>query len=161
MCWLRIRSVLASLAWRISLASALSLCVSMAPAQVPPAPLQACRNETDNALRLQCYDREVGKLSLTPTQSFGLNDAQVKAAQHQPPIATTESQKLSATVTAIRLGQSGKFIATLDNGQVWAQIEAEGVGIDVGDAVTIKPGLLGSYLLIDRHHWSSKVHRLR
>jgi len=137
----------------------LSAFVAAAMAQGLPESVQSCRKEPDNTLRLQCYDREVDKLSLTPSQRLGLESVR-KAAKPSSAAAAVEAPKLTAKVIAILLGPHGEFVATLDNGQVWAQNEPEGVvGIKVGDPVTIKPGLLGSYLLIAQSNWSSKVHR--
>ena len=85
------------------------------------------------------------------------------AALAQPPsaVANSKLQKLSANVTAISILRCGAFVVTLDNGQVWEQNQAEGpVFPDVGDAVTIEPGKLGSYFLTARGRWT-KVYRVR
>lgn len=154
-------------------------CGALATAQSVPPALQACRAETNDQLRLQCYDREIGKLSSPPAATaataptaaaptpsqFGFTNTEAKAAEQHVSVITAHQQEqkqtLSARVVALSAEPHGVFSVTLDNGQVWRQLETDGTGIAVGDDVTIKPGLLGSYLLVGPHSWSTKVHRLK
>lgn len=47
---------------------------------------------------------------------------------------------------------------TLDDGQVWSQIERDAaVEVAVGDKVTVRPGLLGSNILVTRAGVQTKV----
>jgi hypothetical protein len=78
-----------------------------------------------------------------------------------PRTAFTPHKLFKAKITALRFGKRGAFVATLDNGQEWAQFVAEGTPrIRVGDTVTIWPGLLGSYNLKGPSNWTTKVHSL-
>ncbi len=66
-----------------------------------------------------------------------------------------------ARITALEFSRSGELVVTLDNEQVWTQYVAEGkVPLAVGDRVTIRPGWLGTYLLVGPTSWLTKVHRL-
>jgi hypothetical protein len=86
--------------------------------------IAACTRELDDALRLACFDR---------------------AAQRQAPAP----KRMSATVTAIDKRPRGELVVTLDNGQVWAQKNAERYfPLEVGDSVAILAGSLGSFRLI-------------
>jgi hypothetical protein len=51
-------------------------------------------------------------------------------------------------VTALSARADGRHVIALANGQIWVQGEAwEVLHLSVGDAVTVKPGVLGSYYL--------------
>jgi hypothetical protein len=158
-------------------ASWMILCslTTTAAAEVLPDAIRACKNETDDARRLQCYDREVAKFPLTPEQTFGLSQSQVQAAQRrssgsESKSSGSESKKsepeskpkfLTAKVVALSERPHAGFIVTFDNGQVWMQYEEELTPIHAGDLVTIKPGLLGSFWLIGPSGWATKVHRIK
>jgi hypothetical protein len=52
----------------------------------------------------------------------------------------------------------GRLVVTLDDGQVWSQIERDAaVEVAVGDKVTVRPGLLGSNILVTRAGVQTKV----
>jgi hypothetical protein len=64
-------------------------------------------------------------------------------------------------VTKLAAKPHGELIVTLDNGQVWYEIQANtALRVKVGDQVTIKAGALGSYSLVANGR-SSKVTRVR
>jgi hypothetical protein len=130
--------------------------------QVLPDSVQACKLETDNLRRLECYDREAAKFPMTSKQRFGLSPVQVAAAQPQSPNNKSDPQSLSAQVSALRDRPDKGLVVTLDNGQIWVQYEHEAMqGIHVGDSVTLKPGMLGSFWLVGPTGWSTKVSRLQ
>ena len=54
---------------------------------------------------------------------------------------------LSATVTKLQEYTWDKVLITLDNGQVWKQIDASSLRLRVGDAVEIERASLGSFML--------------
>ena len=60
---------------------------------------------------------------------------------------TERIDSLSGTVS--RLQQSGydKVVITLDNGQVWRQVDASSLRLRVGDSVEIERGAIGSFML--------------
>jgi hypothetical protein len=137
---------------------------ALAVGQVLPDSIQACRKETDDARRLQCFDRETARYPLTSEQSFGLGQSQVAALQNPsssaaaPPAVT----QLTAKVAALRERPHAGFVATLDNGQIWVQNEMDvHQGVRAGDAVTIKPGKLGGFWLVGPSGWSTKVRRAK
>ena len=70
-----------------------------------------------------------------------------------PPVAVSN-------LNAVAYDAQGAFIATLDNGQVWHQVNADGsrVRLRVGAKITILPGAMWSYTLKAGDH-SYKVER--
>ncbi len=74
--------------------------------------------------------------------------------------------EIRATVTQVEFSPTNRFIVTLDNGQVWRQIDGDSTKARFrkgGDAVTISRGLFSSYnLSIDGHDIGLyKVRRIR
>ena len=70
-----------------------------------------------------------------------------------PPVAVSN-------LNAVAYDAQGAFIATLDNGQVWHQVNADGsrVRLRVGAKITVLPGAMWSYTLKAGDH-SYKVER--
>lgn len=139
-----------------------------------PHSLQACAQEPDDSRRLACYDREMARLAAappaavtpapapSPDKSFGLTPEQQRQRE---PRATREKvvpQTLSSTVSAVSSQSDGRLVITLANGQVWVQGEAyEVFRVNVGDAISIKPGLLGSFHMYAPSGYATRVTRAR
>jgi hypothetical protein len=105
-----------------------------------------CAPIVDDARRLACYD-----------EAFGTPDSPANDA------ARREQSNYSFSALVSGLERSGdRFVATLDNGQVWSQTETNTrIDVRVGDTVTIRRGALGSYLLSDGEGLATRVKRLR
>lgn len=172
------------------------VCAAPCWAADPLAGLLACRELTDAAARLACFDRETAALTstsaasvaaapavtapvaavpitspaaaspnaapLTAEQKFGLSSSSIAAKEAAGTQAPKET-KLQARITALALAGDGRTLFTLDNSQVWRQLEADGTDVmaRLGDPVTISRGLLGSYWLALRTGRGCKVSRLR
>ena len=54
---------------------------------------------------------------------------------------------LGATVSKLQRYSYDKVLITLDNGQVWKQIDGSNLRLRVGDAVEIERASLGSFML--------------
>ncbi len=132
--------------------------VAAAPSALPEA-LRACVHEKDDSLRLACFDREIALAEKSAEKSYGLSDEQKRKVNPPAPSAPAaassgggvvpapppQPEPLSAKVVAVTLRGDGRSTITLDNGQTWVQGDAfEHIVVQAGDAVTIKPGLLGS-----------------
>ena len=127
-----------------------------------PDSIQACKRETDNERRLQCYDREVAKFPLTKEQALGLSESQVAVAQAKASGTPPEDTQVSAKVVALTDRPHSGFVVRLDNGQIWVQNEMEtGTFAQVGDVVSIKRGKLGSFWLEGPSGRRTRVHRFR
>jgi hypothetical protein len=165
----------------------------------PLAGLLACRELTEAAARLACFDHETAALAsapaapvaaapvatapaaappittpaspspatttappLTAEQKFGLSSSSIAAKESAGAQAPKEA-KLQARIIALALAGDGRTLFTLDNSQVWRQLEADGTDVmaRLGDPVTISRGLLGSYWLALKTGRGCKVSRLR
>jgi hypothetical protein len=99
---------------------------------------------------------------LTPEQKFGLSSSSVAAKEAAGTQAPKET-KLQSRITGLALAGDGRTVFTLDNSQVWRQLESDGTDVmaRLGDPVTISRGLLGSYWLALKTGRGCKVTRLR
>lgn len=142
-----------------------------APQGLPPE-LRRCMAETADAARLACFDREAARLEagagagaapvLTPEERFGLRGDVARETVERERAAKQALEKLEARVTAVAAGPTGDWVVTLDNGQVWGQVPSgTRYTIRVGDAVTITPAALGSYMLTGESGRSVRVRRRR
>jgi hypothetical protein len=155
-------------------------------------PASGCVNIDDDQARLACFDAASGRLgpngksqsAVVPqnpvpagvvqpavtdtigqtelpakrsTADFGLSDEQTRAPEPGP-------SAISAKVTSVAAQQHiGRWVVTLDNGQVWQQREttSESKRPRPGDEVTIREASLGSYLLYIPNRGLSRVKRIR
>jgi hypothetical protein len=83
-------------------------------------------------------------------KSFGLT-------RHPPPSAAGPDH-IEARVSRVDASRLGGVRLSLDNGQVWTYNDPDAL-IRVGDAVTIKRGALGSFLLTTPAHHTYKAQR--
>jgi hypothetical protein len=107
--------------------------------------ISICRQIEDPSGRLACYDR-IGR-----EEPISANGPRQPASKPQP---------IRQTVLEAQHGPDGKLIVSLANGQVWRQLDTDRADVRPGDEVTIRPGALGSYLLVGardrraiRVHW--------
>ena len=155
------------------------LCAAIPPAaaQDLSAALAGCRAEKDDALRLACYDREVGKLGQqssgtavttptaapqSPAEKFGYRGALAREEQDRAKVEARSLDQLEAMVTNISTRGDGTLVMTLDNGQVWGQNRPDSFfRLKVGEKVKIEPASLGSFLLISPAKRTARVTRLK
>lgn len=153
----------------------MSLCAQAASAAEPAS---RCVGIDDDRARLACYDEAFGRMAPVgataraatvagaaptpsavperPEKDFGLS-AEQRAPNREP-------KELVATVANVQAhSHIGRWIVTLDNGQVWEQREttSEARRPRPGDTVTISKASLGSYLLTAPGRGSSRVRRIR
>jgi len=90
--------------------------------------------------------------SRSSIDEFGVKGSEVarqRETEAQTQAGSAEKiDHLNAAVTAVSKKPRGELVVTLDNGQVWAQKEAQYVPLKVGDQVTILAGALHSYRLV-------------
>jgi hypothetical protein len=144
-----------------------------AAAADPLQPLLACRALKDDTARLACFDRESATLApavpsaavppqLSPEQKFGLGGAAIAATERERGQARSEVEAVAAKLSALRVGADGRYVFTLDNGQVWRQLSpGSDLLLQVGDTVRIVRGALGSYQLLAPTQRGCKVSRVR
>ena len=144
-------------AWRcplIGLLTGVTLAATARSADLPTV-LLACREVQDNDARLACFDRESARLAalaeattpLTPEDRFGLPRAVTPTKEETGP-RRQEATVLRARLRLVTSRSDGLIVFTLDNGQVWRQLEP---GSDLfarpGDAVQLSKGAFGTYWL--------------
>jgi len=161
--------------WHLGLVSLLALPGPVVRAASGlPAALHACTQEPDDSRRLACYDHEMARPAAArppaasppptpaPDKSFGLSPEKQRQLEPRATRAKVIPQILSSTVSAVGSRGDGRLAITLANGQLWVQGEAyEVFRVNVGDAVTIKPGLLGSFHLYAPSGYATRVTRAR
>jgi hypothetical protein len=149
-----------------------------AAAPASTAEFLACAAEKDDARRQACFDAAVARARTAPAspaspapavvavplskeERFGLHgDLKREKAQEVPELQ--ELEQLQAEVTKVSSKPHGELVVTLENGQVWTEIQPNsGARVKAGERVTIKPGVLGSFLLVPPNGRSTKVIRIR
>jgi hypothetical protein len=99
---------------------------------------------------------------LNAQQSFGLSGSAIAANEEAPGARPPKVSKIESRVVALALTGNGRTLFTLDNTQVWRQLESEGDMLaKLGDVATISRGLLGSYWLQLKSGRGCKVTRVR
>jgi hypothetical protein len=99
---------------------------------------------------------------LDPQQKFGLAEKAVAAKEVAAGTRAADASKIEAHITQLKQAADGHIVFSLDNDQVWRQLNAEGELLaKQGDAVTISRGALGSYWLQIKSGRGCKVMRLR
>lgn len=129
---------------------------------------RACASIGDGEKRLACYDSALAAVDAQAAarlaeQRRAAEIAAAKAAEEakirkqQERLAAfgsagaskgddgDEVKEITAAIAELREGVTG-YVVTLDNGQVWRQTEVRTLPpVRVGDAVTIRKGLMGGY----------------
>jgi glucose/arabinose dehydrogenase len=135
----------------------------------------ACASEKDDARRLACFDAAAARVQTAPANSppaiaaaplsqeekFGLRgELKQEKAQKLPELQ--ELEQLQAQVAKVTTKPHGELVVTLENGQVWTEIQTNsGARVKAGDRVAIKSGALGSFLLVAPNGRSTRVTRVR
>ena len=149
------------------------------PAPTRPAALQAvvdCRKIEDSAQRLACYDSAVE--GMTRAEAAGdlvaVDREQRREVRRQsfgfalPSLAIfdrgekpEEINKLDGTLAGASHNADGRWVFRLQDGAVWRQIDDEDLPNPPhpGDAVVIRRGALGSFIMDVGGQRGLKVHR--
>jgi hypothetical protein len=99
---------------------------------------------------------------LDAQQAFGLSGSAIAAHEEAAGARPQKLAKIEARVVALALTGEGRTLFTLDNTQVWRQLESDGDMLaKLGDSATISRGLLGSYWLQLKNGRGCKVTRAR
>lgn len=130
------------------------------------ADIARCRSETDDARRLQCYDglANSGKpvAPKTPTKmtqaEFGVSNGPIAAQQSK---SQPQLQEIAAKAVDVKKKTNGELVVTLDNDQVWQQLQPSNLRLKAGDEVIIKAGALGSFILVAPSERGTKVQRVK
>ncbi|HTT41636.1 MAG TPA: hypothetical protein VMG33_01115 [Steroidobacteraceae bacterium] len=124
--------------------------------------LQRCARETDEHLRLKCFDELAGSLPQRKRDEFGMTAAIAERKDPAAPKAPVfDPEVLDAKIAGLRQGSHGEYIFTLDNGQVWVEAESRpGQRFSVGEAVQIKHGMFSALWLSASSNRMIRVKRI-
>jgi hypothetical protein len=95
--------------------------------------------------------------TLDPEQAFGLSGDQIRAreARQQGAPPPTRLKKITAQIASASQNSAGRWVITLDNGQVWRQAEERTFEASPGTTAKISSGAMGSFWLeTNRHNWT-------
>ena len=142
--------------------------------------MTACLGERDDSARLSCLDttlrnRPAQGETATGRAAPGTREATVASPVEQdrvmPQAPSNEDQfgkppkqpdHLTSTIVKISHGYNGVDYITLENKQVWRETIDQTNRFKVGQVVTIKPGIFGSFsLYCDDLQRLVKVHRVK
>jgi hypothetical protein len=88
---------------------------------------------------------------------FGVRNSALEAKR-----APAREKHMLAVISSVSMRGHGELVLTLDNGQVWTQIEARDYPARPGDHIEIDEGALGSYVLWSpANRRATKVTRIR
>jgi len=123
-----------------------------------------CAHVRDDTDRLACYDQAFGNPAdspeAAPQENFGFKEKEVERRTGKA--AEPEAPSVTAAITSLPRQRDGKFVVTLDNAQVWSQSEINSqADVQIGDAVTVRRGVLGSYLLVTKAGIATRVKRVK
>jgi hypothetical protein len=134
-------------------------------------PTHACVRLQDRNERLDCYDAVFGRpaaeasprpepaLAANADANFGLTQQQIDSKASGG--ASAKSDRVTSEVVALKRDRDGRFTVTLQNGQVWDQIEIQSIAkLATGDLVTIRRASMGSFLLVTPNGVATRVKRI-
>lgn len=131
------------------------------PALADEDALTKCRQIEDIEARVACYDEfvdarymmgsgdrvETRATAVPDAQSlFGTNDADAKRIV-ETSLAIEQIDQIEAVVTEVRKSATRKLVVTLDNGQVWRQLDSQPMRLKSGESVIVRKASLGSFLM--------------
>jgi len=130
-----------------------------------------CSDIFDDAQRLACYDSAFGKpvrpagaapsAPLAPAAPVAQRLTPAPAAAVAAPVqpaAKAKNEPVSGKVVAVGTLSNDRLAVTLDNGQLWTQLERDlAAEVRVGDTVSVRPGMLGSWMLETRGGVKTRV----
>ena len=148
-------------AWAILLIFALGSPTVFAAIEPLADGLRRCLLETDERKRLASFDALASALPKIQSDQFGMT---VDIARKRDPVAVSksENESLPGKITALVEAPRGEYIFTLDNGQMWIQAEQRSnIRFEVGEAVQIEHGAMGSLWLAADHHRKTRVKRIQ
>lgn len=127
-----------------------------------------CATVIDPARRLACYDeafppppaaREAA--ARKARDEFGLDKEKSLRSPNQSP-DEADPERIESRVSNVDYGNGGRRTITLENGQVWTLAQATSAGhMNVGDAIVVRKGLMGNYLMVTPAGVGLRVRRVR
>jgi hypothetical protein len=131
-----------------------------------------CSTVAEDMARLKCYDEQAARKKApapaparaTPAPSeFGLSAEAIRKKEAAAnPDAPKAPEQLVSRVKAVTTKARGAYQITLEDGQVWEETQHSSAATPpkVGETVTIKQGMLGSYFLTSSAALALRVKRI-
>ncbi len=132
------------------------------PAAAPPAPVAAPPAAAAPPARPAARAPATAAAPLNSEQQFGLPERAVAAKEVAAGTRASDVAAIEARIVSLAAAPDGRMIFTLDNGQAWRQLQAEGdLLAKPGDTVVVSRALLGSFWMRVPSGRGCKVTRLR
>ena len=148
-----------------SLSAIAAICLVCLPAlaeDVSTEDVYACAGISTDAERLACYDAAVGRLKAAEDagevttvtraevekvqrESFGFSIPSLPSFALKKSGGDADIEEVTLPIRSVRAGPYGKLTITLDNGQVWTQIDDNKVRAKNPEEAQIYQAMLGSY----------------
>ena len=142
--------------------AALASAPALSSAAAPAAPAAAAAQENNAPPAIAATAPRPAAPVLDAQQSFGLSGSAIAAKEEAVAARPAKLAKIEGRIVALALTGNGRTLFTLDNTQVWGQIESDGDMLaKLGDSATISRGMLGSYWLQLKNGRGCKVSRMR
>lgn len=143
------------------------------PALAAEQALTECRQIEETAKRVACYDEIVdsyfpkdaseGRQTAKSSESklpesaetsavpdaqslFGTSDAEANRII-ETSLAIEQLSEIEAIVADVRESATKKLTVTLDNGQIWRQLDSQSMPLKSGETVIIRKASLGSFFM--------------
>ena len=105
-----------------------------------------CAKLADSLQRLVCYDRVFQNESVAPAPRALGDELLRKSDKEKAAAGEGTPASLVAVATEVKEIRPNLRRITLDNGQVWEQMESSSLfGVESGDSVRIEKGRMGGY----------------
>jgi hypothetical protein len=103
--------------------------------------------------------------ALSPQDGFGMTpelQRKLQSPEQRKQVTKEQLETLSGRVVTLSHRQQGETVITLDNGQIWQQMESDSpLTLTVGQTITIRRGALGSFYLTTPLGFALRVKRIR
>jgi hypothetical protein len=110
--------------------------------------VHTCAQEPDDAKRLVCYDNAAGRAQPLAAATRHPASKADETSAASTPAAPPKATEITASITHITRRADGRYVMTLDNGQIWSEAQTkERFSVNVGDTVTIRSELLGAHYM--------------
>jgi hypothetical protein len=96
-------------------------------------------------------------------ENIGLEGTQLHKKLKEQGVETKPEpvQPIVSTIARLLPRPNNEYAFELDNGQTWEQAESKALDVNPHDAVSIQPGVLGSFFMTTQRHQRVRVHRSR